>query len=235
MRDKKSLKLYCFSPPVMIATFLIEVLLAIWIAYRYRTERIVQLSVTLLILLAFFQLAEYNVCEGAFGLDSLAWSRLGYVAITFLPVIGIHMLSVIAKKKFNKGHLALYALGTIFSIYFLTIGHGLTASVCTGNYVIFEVNPHISNWYGLYYYGLELVALGVAYSYARRTSSKSIKRALYGLAAGYACLLVPTTTVNIINPETLRGIPSVMCGFAVILALIVVFFVLPPITKIRPR
>ena len=58
-------KLYCFSPPVMIATFVIEVSLAIYTLWRYKLNPVTRLTVALLVCLAIFQLAEYNVCEGA--------------------------------------------------------------------------------------------------------------------------------------------------------------------------
>jgi hypothetical protein len=47
------------------------------------------------------------------------------------------------------------------------------------------------------------------------------------MVLAYLSLLVPTTTVNLINPETVRGIPSIMCGFAVIFALILGLYILP--------
>jgi hypothetical protein len=54
-----------------------------------------------------------------------------------------------------------------------------------------------------------------------------VKQSLQAMVAAYLALLVPTTTVNLINPETIHGIPSIMCGFAVIFALILGLYVLP--------
>jgi hypothetical protein len=223
----KTNKLYCFSPPVMLATFIIEIALAIYTLYRYRFDKLAKLCVALLVLLALFQFAEFNVCGQLLGLDSLTWSRLGYVCITFLPVIGVHALLTIARKKAPLLVAGLYSIAAVFATYFLTVGHGLTSSVCTGNYVIFEVNPNINTLYMLYYYGLELFALYMAWSLAQQTKQKKQRRALYGLTIGYLCLLMPTTTVNIIAPETVRGIPSIMCGFAVLLAIVIAVVVLP--------
>lgn len=235
MRYLKPGSLYCFSPPVMLATFAIEIGLAAYALYRYRSDKLAKLCIAILSLLAIFQLAEFNVCEGSLGIDSLTWSRVGYVCITFLPVLGIHALLTIAKRSSPMLVRGLYALATVFAAYFLTVGHGLTASVCTGNYVIFEVNPHINTLYMLYYYGLEVFALYTAWSLASRAKQKKPRRALYGFAVGYLCLLVPTTTVNIIDPDTIRGIPSIMCGFAVLLALAIVFVVLPNAAKPRHK
>ena len=226
-------RLYCFSPPVMLATFFIELALIGWALWRYRADTLVKTVIAILVLLAIFQYAEYNVCEGSMGLDSLTWSRVGYVAITFLPVLGIHALLQIAKQQRSLVVTALYTIASVFAGYFLTIGHGVTSSVCTGNYVIFEVNPHINTLYMLYYYGLELFALVLAVRLGRMSTRQKTKKALYGLAFGYLCLLVPTTTINLLDPETTRGIPSIMCGFAVLLAWVLVALVLPPIARRR--
>ena len=39
--------------------------------------------------------------------------------------------------------------------------------------------------------------------------------------------MLPTTIVNVVDPSTIEGIPSIMCGFAVILAIILLGFVAP--------
>ena len=99
MKYLKTNTTYCFSPPVMIATFFIEIGLAIYVAWRYKLNEVTRLAVALLTFLAIFQLAEYNVCEGSFGINSLGWARLGYVAITLLPPIGFHLATKIAGQK----------------------------------------------------------------------------------------------------------------------------------------
>lgn len=227
MRYLKTNNLYCFSPPVMLLTFAIEIGLALYALYRYRADKVVKLCVAIFVLLAVFQFAEYNVCEGALGLDSLTWSRLGYVCITFLPVLGIHALLTIAQRRSPMLVTGLYSLATVFAGYFLTVGHGLTSSACMGNYVIFEVNPQINTLFMLYYYGLEIFALYTAWSLSRGVKQKKTRLALSGFALGYLCLLVPTTTVNIIDPQTISGIPSIMCGFAILLAILIATVVLP--------
>jgi hypothetical protein len=52
---------------------------------------------------------------------------------------------------------------------------------------------------------------------------------------GYLVFLVPTTAFNIIDPTTLKGIPSIMCGFAVLLSIIIAFKVLPEVSEKRNK
>jgi hypothetical protein len=48
---------------------------------------------------------------------------------------------------------------------------------------------------------------------------------------GWLSFLLPTGIVNALNPQSISGIPSVMCGFAVIYAIVLVFGILPMATK----
>jgi len=57
-----------------------------------------KLAVTMLFSLGAFQLSEYMIC-GGLGWTHIDWVRFGYVAITLLPALGIHMISSIAGKK----------------------------------------------------------------------------------------------------------------------------------------
>ncbi|HSX34855.1 MAG TPA: hypothetical protein VLF62_04390, partial [Candidatus Saccharimonadales bacterium] len=69
------------------------------------------------------------------------------------------------------------------------------------------------------------VYLGVKFH--RASTSKKQQRAISGLTFGYLVFIVPTILVNLLSRDTVRGIPSIMCGFAVLLALSLGFMVLP--------
>ena len=88
----------------------------------------------------------------------------------------------------------------------------------------------MNNVYALYYYGLEIAAAFLAWNYSVRAKSLRVKQSLRAMVIAYLSLLVPTTTVNLISPETIHGIPSIMCGFAVLFALILGLYVLPRVT-----
>lgn len=226
MRILKTDKLYCFSPPVMIATFIIEIAFACYVLFRYKLTPVSRVVVALLVGLATFQFAEYNVCEGAWGLDSLTWARIGYVAITMLPPLGIHLITKLSGKRNPLLVGAAYATGALFAFIFMFVGQGMLGEQCLGNYVIFTIAPWAVWPYAIYYYGWLIV--GTAYSiWSAQKGKKNIRAALYALALGYAAFLIPTTTVNLLDPSTVSGIPSIMCGFAVILAFILTLKVVP--------
>lgn len=212
---------------VMLATFLIEVSSAVYTLFRYRLDRTAQLIIAMLGFLATFQLAEYMVCEGAVIFSSLDWARLGYAAITILPPLGIHMGLQIAKKKNTPLLAAAYGSAALFATFFLFVGHGMGAQQCLGNYVIFSIAPYAAIPYGIYYYGWMVTGILLAWHGRHHIKNENHQKALLWLVFGYLSFMVPTTVANMINPATIAAIPSIMCGFAVIMALTLLFKVSP--------
>lgn len=225
----KSSALYCFSPPVMLATFVIEVIFAIYIVWRYRMTVTTRLVVAILAFLASFQGTEFLLCGGA-GFDGGLWSRIGYASITMLPPLGLHLVHAITGKKSKLLVPFAYMSAAAFIAYFVSSTTALTGHTCYANYAVFEASSGASWVYALYYYGWLTTGVTLALLSAKDTKP-GIRSALRALAIGYLAFILPTTTVNLIEPETIAGIPSIMCGFAVILAFILVGKVAPETIK----
>jgi hypothetical protein len=228
LREQEYGRLNCFNPPVMVATFLVEIVLAIYSFWRYKFSTVTRLVGVLLIFLAVFQLAEFMVCEGDVA-RGLEWSRLGYIAITTLPPVGLHLTMAIAKapKKWYLMLIPAYGTMLTYMIFFGYISHALVGHQCLGNYVIFQISNGMGWLYGSYYYGWILMSLVLGVYWESLSRQKKIKKALIALLSGYLAFLIPTALVSMLSKETLRGIPSVMCGFAVIMAIAVAIVVLP--------
>lgn len=204
-------KLYCFSPEVMLATFLIEIVLAAYVFVRYRMTNFGRISVAILILLALFQLAEYKICGGD---QTIFWSRLGFAAITLLPILGLHLITLVTQRNYFLifGYLASFLLISAF----LFSPQAITGAVCTGNYVIFNTHQELAWIFSGYYFGL--LMLGMWEIGEKLTVGKD--RLLTWMLIGYLSFLVPIGTVYLLRPETVFAIPSIMCGFALIFAFI---------------
>lgn len=69
---------YCFSPPVMIATFVAEIAMFAYASWRYKFTLPTKLICAMLATLALFQLSEYLVCTQS----AAMWSRVGFAATT---------------------------------------------------------------------------------------------------------------------------------------------------------
>src|ERR1700712_375965 len=88
----------CFSPPVMLATLIIEFSLAAYALWRYKLTTVSKLIVAGFGGLATFQLAEFFVCTG-YGFRAEQWSRLGFASITILPAVGLHMMHALSGRR----------------------------------------------------------------------------------------------------------------------------------------
>lgn len=230
MRLIKSDRLYCFSPPVMIITFIIETILFAYTLARYRMSALGRTVTAMLLLLAIFQFAEYHVCGHSF--IPASWSRIGFVAITLLPALGLHLVLQIANKRSKLALVAGYGSSLAFAGLFGLNASTFEGHVCAGNYAIFQLQSPIGGLYFFYYYLLLFVGIVMAWIFAQK-AKRPIKKALHLHILGYLSFVLPTTIVNMINPQTLSGIPSIMCGFAVTYALILTFGIVPLVLKSR--
>lgn len=213
----------------MIATFVIEISLMAYTIFRYKMNTITRLIAALLGFLALFQLAEYNVCGGLFSLDAESWSRIGYVAITILPPIALHLVTAIAhvKGRWTALVAASYAAAIAWIGFFAAMPSAFDGHKCAGNYAIFQIGRNAGSLYFGYYYLLLIVGIAACIYFAAYAKRRPIKLALLLQLTGYLSFLLPTAITNTVNPETIRGIPSIMCGFAVSFALILAFYILP--------
>jgi len=221
----------------MLATFITESIFALYTLLRYKMNTLGRLAVGMLLALAAFQLCEYHVC-GGWGMRASEWSRAGYVAITLLPALGLHMVHVLAHKPRRRLVVAAYASMLGFIAYFTIVPHVFRGYACTGNYVIFQIGTWPALAYGAYYYGWmgATVMLGVRWirELAKGgTEAVQRKMAVRVLLVGYFIFLIPTAVANTVKPETRRGIPSIMCGFAVLFAILLALYIVPKMGKKR--
>lgn len=232
MGERKSTQLNCFSPPVMVATLAIETTMAIYTVWRYKMTVLARLITASLVALATFQLAEYFVCTG-YGLHAEQWSRLGFIAITTLPALGTHIMHVLADKPRRRMVAIAYAEMVGFIGVFMLYPMAFIGHQCTGNYVIFQLGAKIGGTYALTYYYFWLfvgIVMGMRWADELKEKGKAALKRLESVRAlivGYLVFLVPTALANTVKPETRQGIPSIMCGFAVLFALILTLYILP--------
>lgn len=227
-------KLYCFSPPAMLVTLIIEFCLAIYTLARYKMNAVSRLATVILIALGCFQLSEYMIC-GGLGLTHVEWAKFGYVAITLLPVLGVHLILAIAGKKRPLLLSIAYATSIIFVSYFLLDSNALSGQECFANYAVFHTYGIMTPLFGLYYLYWLLTGLYLAWHWSNRLPNK--RKALRAIILGNLLFILPTVFFNAIDPTTIKGIPSIMCGFAVMFALTLAIKVLPSsgVTRILPK
>jgi hypothetical protein len=156
----------------------------------------------------------------------LFWSRVGFVAITLLPLTGLYLVHLVSRKShFLKLG---YATAAAFVVYFVLVPKSITGALCGGNYVIFNTSNDLYLLYGFYYIGFLL--LGIWESVEKIASYKreaARKRALQWLILGYVSFMAPMGLSYVFFPATRNAVASIMCGFALTLAFIVALKIVP--------
>ena len=232
LRRSSDNTLYCFSPPVMLATIIIELGLLIYSLVRYKFTLVTKLVALILFSLAMFQVAEFQTCGKALGATGLMWSRVGYIFITLLPPLGLHLISAISKRKPTLLHWAADAAALILVTIFGLLPSAIYTALCGGNYVIFKIHEGLGWVYSVYYLGLLFAGLMLSAKYMKQAKKDQYK-ALTWMIIGYLLFIIPTGFVNLLDPKTINGVPSIMCGFAVMYAITLSFVILPRTVKQR--
>ena len=223
--------LYCFSPPVMIATFAIEIVLAIYAFIRFKSSRVKSVALATLIALAVFQVAEFFVCSGS-SVDGInIVSRIGYIVITLLPPLSVHLANEIGGRRRYWSTYLSYALAAGFILFFVFAPNSINDSICTGNYVIFRMLGFSNIVYGTYYFGLIFAVLTTSINLASKQKNRQKRSALHWLIVATLSFTLPTALVYFLAPSAGSAIPSIMCGFAILYAIILTVKIVPLATK----
>lgn len=222
----KSQTFYCFTPPVMLATMIIEGGSALYILLRYRKGLFAKVAAGLLILLGVFQLSEYQICSVH---DAEFWTHFGFIAITLLPAAGLWLISLVSKKRhfFFIG----YGIAIILALIFLFVPQSITGAYCGGNYIIFSGPAALYELFGMYYLVYLIVGIWEALEIMRETPKKMVHRILHWFIFGYLSFMLPVGIIYAFYAPARVAVTSIMCGFAVILALIVTFLIVPKYYK----
>jgi hypothetical protein len=213
----------------MLATFFIETTLALYIGLRYSSGVFRALAIVLLVCLASFQLAEYQVCVGP-AAWALTWGKIGLAGITLLPALGMHLIGTVTRKSplITAG----YCIAGMYEVIFLVVPGATGQPECGGNYVIIQIaGGWFSTMYSFYYFAFMLLAVA---ELASRLTSRAVppnlgfsKKLIALMLAGYLSFMIPMAITSMISPELRRATPSIMCGFALMLALILAIYVAP--------
>ncbi len=217
----------------MLLTFAIEVFMALYAIAKMPKTKPIVLGILLLILLATFQLSEYAICEGMFWSGD-TWGRIGFVAITALPAIGFHLARSLTGKSLGLIGYTAYLSSAVWMAIFAS-GAAMDSYQCTSNYLIFRMNADYGGWYFVFYYVWLIAAMLTSFMHWQYSKSKSKAKASLWLLAGYASFVIPATIIWALDGPASRGLPSVMCGFAVILAVILTLKVMPLSVRFTPK
>ncbi|MBR9676476.1 hypothetical protein GOV05_05710 [Candidatus Woesearchaeota archaeon] len=206
----------CFAPYVSLSTFIIEFLLAIFFLLRDPKDKLNRLIALLSFLLGFYQLNEFLICVT----DLSIFTRLAGITTTVLPVLGVWYALIMWRKKIRYYWHILILLPATFFIVMISFPIYYTGkTVCNYVFIQYPNTGLLGQFYGLYYITY-IVGAGILFYYAvLQTKDVYEKRLLQLGSLGMLIFTVPTFIFLQFLPMFYTSFPSVLCEFALLLAI----------------
>jgi hypothetical protein len=209
---------------ISLLFFCIELILLVNVLYFGRNSRLMSKGAGLIALLASYQFTEFLIC----GLD-LKYSFAAYIAfliISFLPPLSLLFVLDLLNKRFPYDRIVFLPAAALMAYYSLTIS-SFEVVRCSVVYAVYSYP--LGNIYGMFYYLPLAVAIILLFSELKTEASlqkKNIKILLFGYILTSLPVIAAFTLLYSGNGYLLSMIESVMCKFALVLALCYAFVVI---------
>jgi len=183
------------------------------------------LAIAIVILLLGYQTIEYLIC--GIGLSSSFMAYLAFVDITFLPPLNLLFILTLFRYK-SKLFPLIFLPAVVFITYYSVIISEFEAVKCTVLYATY--NYPLGDVYGFFYYLPLLAAFILIMRNMNRTQEQKFPISLRYLFYGNLSLIIPVAiafTLLALGYVGLRdSIESILCKFAFLYCLVLVYFAL---------
>lgn len=201
---------------ISLLFFSVEAILLVNVLYFSRNSKITREGIAVIALLAVYQLLEYLVC--GLELKDGFMAYLAFAVISFLPPLGLLFIAGLLRKRLSYYRLFLIP-PVFFIIYYLFKINHFEVERCTVLYAAY--NYPLGDIFGLFYYLPVLISIILLFS-AFKSKHPLLKKNSMILLLGYIFVSIPVITAFILksagNTYLLNIIESIMCKFAVVLA-----------------
>jgi hypothetical protein len=172
--------------------------------------------VLLMIFLQLYQLMEFFLC---IGIEPNIVGRLGLLAITFLPPLGVLLTSDVCHLKHWINWSGIL-VGIGLSLFYVIVPNAFTFQTCNPFYATYAYP--LGNFYGIFYFGYigwAFVLLIIKFIRNRGISQKNTNKKATYILIGYLSFLLPMGVTLIIDTSTIDALESIMCKYAILLAI----------------
>ena len=211
-----------YSPLLSLLTAAFELAAFVW-CLRARGRRPILRNVALtLLLLAGYQLIEVAVCHAP---HEPFWARLAFADVVWLPPLGLvllHRLAAPTRALWGWLVRLSLALAAFLSVWVFADPRFVTGTVCKAVIAIYTHPTNALEAYGAFYHiGLWSMIIG-GILLARAAATPTDRAHAADLAMGTVAFVVPALTTATVFPGTREATPSVMCHYALVLAVFLV-------------
>jgi hypothetical protein len=210
----------CFAPYISLSTFIIEFLLATYFLLQNPKDKLNKIIALTSFLLGIYQLNEFLICVTKINL----FTKLAISTTAILPVLAISIALVMSRKKIKYyWKLLIYSPAAFFILAF-TMSNTLTQSAtCSTVFIEYPIFGLLGKFFALYYLVYLLAAIIIFYLVSANTKSKH-EKVLSGLGMlGMFIFTIPTYIFLLFLPALDIKFPSVLCEFALLLAIEFIF------------
>jgi hypothetical protein len=180
-------------------------------------------------LLQIYQLTEFLIC---IGVDQNITGRIAFTAITLLPPMGHFMSAKLIGWKY-KDYWVSFALGIAYSIFYIFAPKSVELVDCNPLYAIYSYPYPIL--YGMYYFGILFYSIALIVLHMIKNRKKESKKTNLWTILGYSTFLIPMgIMVFLVNVDFGTAIPSIMCKYAILVAIILFIYSFQKEAKINP-
>lgn len=212
----------CFTPLISISTAIIEFVLATALLLFFPKSKFRDFFAIFIYLLGFYQFTEFMLCSG----NAVFWAIAGFIVYSFLPAISLHAVLRIFRKKINLIWIYIIpVIASIFAIitpgfiiktsckrYFVSVGTIITSGTSFLKLVAFAI------YITYYLIFLFLICFIIIKDYLKQKNEIKKKIELVEII-GILFMTVPTLVLIILFPFFGLMFPSVLCEFAVFVAI----------------
>lgn len=213
----------CYNPTVSITTAITEWIFAILIPLKFPNNRVRYFSSALMFFLGLYQFTEFMYCKTS---QPDIWMRLGFMAYSLLPAIGLHSTLYYLKMKVNI--FWIYIIPVVYIIGATMINNFVIESKChdifvTARNVFSNVDSPFSSVrfgiYTAYYFSFILAASIISIRAYMREKNHKKQRILLAFPTAVFLMSFPTFILIVIFPALNIQFPSILCHFGLLLAL----------------
>ena len=197
-----------------------EISVLIWALTRSGRDKVVFAGSTILLLLSLYQIMEILTCLSPTG--SVMFAKLGYLAITWLPALGLLLICFLFPYRSNTmlRFVQLMLLASFFmNIWILADSSFVHGSVCSIVFARYKHSMPQFNFYGIYYH-LGLMGMLVTSTLGiMKSNEQKIRIKLGIMLLGTITFIFPALLVVVVFTPADGSLTSVLCHFALFLAI----------------
>lgn len=207
------------SGTISLIFFVIEFVMLIIMSNKNRKHPFFKTLFSVIILLQIYQLTEFLLC---IGVNVNITSRIAFASISFLPPTGYLLATRIVGWN-HKDYWIWFIIGIGFSLFYLISPESVELVDCNPLYAIYLIPQ--GYFYGIYYFGCIFCSIGLLTYFIHKNLQYNVKKYSIWTIIGYISFLLPMgITVFFVKEEGGSTIPSIMCKYAIILAILLFFY-----------